>query len=257
MTILLACRWKEGGKCATLGECEPREVFTNFTDCNDVYNAGNRRDGLYYIRPSGWNDLPFEVFCNMSIDGGRWTVFQRRVNGSTNFYRNWTEYKEGFGAKQHEFWLGNEKLHHLTQQATYEYRVDFVYGSSSYYHKYSNFHIDDETKSYRITNVGTRTGTKGDSFQSIQNTPFSTYDEDNDGRSLNCAEGHRSGWWHGATFYTYSYSYCDYFTSRNTNGHCSNANLNGDYNGGNGENIYDYLDYCYLKYTEMKIRRIP
>ncbi|KAJ8033441.1 Tenascin-X [Holothuria leucospilota] len=250
-----ACRWREQDNPS---ECD---LSTTFKDCDDVWNNNynNRQDGIYCIRPTGWTEPPFKVRCNMTIDGGRWTVFQRRLDGTTDFYRNWDEYKEGFGDLEHEFWLGNEKLHYITQQATYEYRIDFVWSSSSYHNKYTNFQVDDETQKYRLANVGTRTGTRGYSLHSIQNTPFSTHDEDNDGRSYDCAKGHRSGWWHGAYFYT-GYNECCYFESGGTLVLCSYANPNGVYNGGNGEIIFDHYNYfdfyCNQKYTELKIRRV-
>ncbi len=48
-----------------------------------------------------------------------WTVIQRRINGTIDFYREWNEYKNGFGDLQTEFWLGNEKIHQLTNQGQY------------------------------------------------------------------------------------------------------------------------------------------
>ncbi|KAJ8024084.1 Fibrinogen C domain-containing protein 1 [Holothuria leucospilota] len=83
------------------------ERCVNFIDCLDLFNANFTENGVFMIKPLDWPGAPIKVYCNMT-DGGGWTVFQRRLDHSINFYRNWTCYKEGFGSLDHEHWLGNE-----------------------------------------------------------------------------------------------------------------------------------------------------
>ena len=68
---------------------------------------------MYTVNPA--NKTSFEVYCDMKTDGGGWTVFHKRFNGFVGFYRNWDEYKKGFGDLRGEYWLGNEKIHQLTE----------------------------------------------------------------------------------------------------------------------------------------------
>ena len=59
----------------------------------------------------------------METSPGRgWTIFQRRVDGSENFYRNWN-YRTGFGNLSGEFWLGLDKIHRLSASGQNVLRV--------------------------------------------------------------------------------------------------------------------------------------
>uniref|UniRef100_A0A8C1AF94 Fibrinogen C domain containing 1a n=1 Tax=Cyprinus carpio carpio TaxID=630221 RepID=A0A8C1AF94_CYPCA len=73
-------------------------------DCSDIYASGQREDGIYSVFPTHYPE-GFQVFCDMTTDGGGWTVIQRREDGSVNFFRDWEAYREGFGKITGEHWL--------------------------------------------------------------------------------------------------------------------------------------------------------
>ncbi|PIK61775.1 putative fibrinogen-like protein 1 [Apostichopus japonicus] len=135
-------------------------VDGSLIDCHAIYTAGCMMSGIYKITPNGWTEGPFEAYCDMettvpnfnSCKGRRWTVFQRCVNGSVDFNRNWTSYKDGFGQLDHEFWLGNEKLHYLTKEpGTYRLRIDLVSNSGTTYHAcYKEINIKEEGEKYEL-----------------------------------------------------------------------------------------------------------
>lgn len=73
------------------------------------------------------------------------------MDGSENFERNWNEYKNGFGVPGQELWLGNDKMHFITNQKDYELRMDMVnLNGNAYFAKYSLFRIKNEDSNYQM-----------------------------------------------------------------------------------------------------------
>ena len=177
----------------------------------------------------------------METDGGGWTVFQRRQDGSVDFYRYWTDYENGFGNLTGEFWLGLSKIHRLTKEGSNTLRVDLGdFEGNTAYANYSTFSISDGSTEYILT-VGGYSGTAGDSMFVHNGMRFSTRDNDNDLWSeANCAQDFTGAWW---------YRYCYY---SNLNGHYFNSSTSNDQG-----IIWYWLEKAHnsLKFTEMKTRR--
>ncbi|XP_078686728.1 microfibril-associated glycoprotein 4-like [Branchiostoma floridae x Branchiostoma belcheri] len=214
-------------------------------DCMELLSTGHDVSDVYTIYPDGDGKSPVHVYCDMDTDGGGWTLFQKRQDGSVSFYRDWQAYKTGFGDLRGEFWLGNDNLHRLTAQDVYELRVDLEdFEGNTAYAKYNIFRVEDEVHKYRLTISGYN-GTAGDAmtdpFHPHDGMYFSTRDRENDiHTSEHCAQVYKGAWWYEK---------------------CHRANLNGLYHGGahqsfaDGVNWFPWKGYDYsLKTTEMKIR---
>ncbi|XP_071792654.1 microfibril-associated glycoprotein 4-like [Asterias amurensis] len=178
-------------------------------DCWDHFQNGQRSNGIYTIFLKG-KTVGVDVYCYMdsNVAGGGWTRIQRRESGNVDFYRNWTEYKTGFGNLNGEFWLGLENIHLLTSQDDYQLRVWLSYYGWTYA-MYDSFHVSDENSNYTLT-INTFTGgaETGDSMIEHNGMPWSTYDNDNDNAEGNCAEIYHGAWWYND---------------------CQTSNLNGPY----------------------------
>ncbi|XP_062575972.1 techylectin-5A-like [Saccostrea cucullata] len=206
-------------------------------DCQDLLLRGYRESKVYTIYPN--KGTGFQVYCDQRNDGGGWTVIQRRQDGSENFFRNWNDYKNGFGNLSNEFWLGNEKIHTITNSRDYTLRINLKdFSRNSRYASYKKFSVGNEASGY-ILKVSGYSGNAGDSFMSRHNNvKFVTKDH---GDREGCAKSHKGGWWYKS---------------------CHLSNLNGLYLKGkhksyaNGVNWYHWKGYHYsLKFTEMKIRK--
>ena len=179
----------------------------------------------------------------METDGGGWTVFLRRQDGSVNFDRNWVDYEKGFGSLSGEFWLGLSKIHRLTPDGQNSLRVDLGdFESNTAYAQYSEFEILDDAAQYAIV-LKDYNGTAGDSLISAHNIMrFSTKDKDQDiHKEWHCAKLNNGGWWFSGCF----------------SSHLTGLFVPGG-SSGNWVGIiwYEWKGSEYsLKFTEMKVRR--
>jgi len=193
-----------------------------------------------------------KVYCDTVTDGGGWLVVQRRIDGSENFDRDWSEYEQGFGTlpaddtdTSGEFWLGLYSLNCLTSQGQWEMRIDYksTNGKTGYL-SYSNFRVGSASTKYQLTISG-YDGATTDPFYTIypfnkyatlNGLKFTTKDRDNDEWSGgNCATdewvGITYGWWYRI---------------------CSYIRLNGPYK--HSHTVYLDNEWYSLLFTEIKIR---
>ena len=127
-----------------------------YKNCAEVYKSGDKISGVYKIDPDGLGE--FEVFCDQKTDGGGWTVFQKRFDGSVDFYLGWDAYKRGFGNLYGEFWLGLDKIHRLTRSSSNKLRVDLKdKNDKTTFAEYSSFSVGSETAKYKLS-VGSYSG---------------------------------------------------------------------------------------------------
>ncbi|XP_050783045.1 ficolin-1-like [Gopherus flavomarginatus] len=210
-------------------------------NCKELLAKGNVLSGWYTIYPKGCTAM--RVLCDMDTDGGGWIVFQRRADGSVDFFRDWDTYKRGFGSSLTEFWLGNDNIHLLTSIGANELRIDLRdFENNHVFAKYKSFKILDESEKYKLILGDFSNSTAGDSLAVHRNKFFTTKDRDNDRASINCATLYKGAWWYS---------------------NCHDSNLNGRYWLGAHNSIGDGINWhasrgnkYSFKLSEMKFRPV-
>ncbi|XP_017465768.1 PREDICTED: ryncolin-1-like [Rhagoletis zephyria] len=209
--------------------------------------AGSFKSGIYTIKYQRFGDEPFKVWCDEDTDFGGWIVIQRRVSADVDFYRDWQQYKKGFGELSGNYWIGLNKLHALTASCEQELYIKMeASNGTKYYAKYDLFVIGSEEEDYVLRTLGNYTGNARHGLRYHKGSKFSTFDRDNDANpGINCAERWRGAWW-----YT----------------ECYMSNLNGDYsqkdNGQgvtwNGIQMDESLEFAQMmiRPTEKCIKRL-
>ncbi|XP_011196337.3 ficolin-1-like [Zeugodacus cucurbitae] len=173
------------------------------TNCVDaVRSAGSAaKSGIYQIQlPLGnWTHRHFYVYCLLDGNGGDpWLLMQRRQDGEIDFFRDWHDYKTGFGNIARSFWMGFDKLHAITQMQLHELQIELHdFNDTVKYANYETFAVGNEIEKYTLKILGKYSGSAGDG-KIFYNSgkKFTTHDVDNDGYSWNCAVKYRGGWWY-------------------------------------------------------------
>ena len=78
------------------------------TDCQDAFENGERDSGgIFFLKPDpDWQII--KAVCQFDSTSG-WTVIQRRLDGSVDFFRYWNDYVSGFGFVSGEYWIGERE----------------------------------------------------------------------------------------------------------------------------------------------------
>ncbi|XP_053404923.1 fibrinogen-like protein 1 [Mercenaria mercenaria] len=233
--------------CPVNSTPSPNESMTSDKSCLELYDNGFKSNGIYKIEIE--HKRKVSIYCDMTTDGGGWTVFQRRQDGSVNFSRYWNEYETGFGNLTGEFWLGNKYLNLLTDNyEQHQLRIELEdHDGNRAYAKYSSFKVGSKRINYTLE-VSGYTGSAGDSLANSNlygphdQMEFTTRDADNDKyEGGNCASDWDGGWWFN---------------------NCFDSNLNGLYQGQSKcETEWKCIvwntwkgAHRSMKFTEMKFR---
>ncbi|XP_071549202.1 uncharacterized protein [Panulirus ornatus] len=180
-------------------------------DCAGHQSKGATESGMYEIFPSECRAV--RVWCDLTTDGGGWTVFLNRQEQpqQENFTRTWDDYRGGFGDVTKEYWLGNEVLHQLTAKDAHVLRVDAEdFSGSRRWGVWGRFRVEDEEHNYKLLAVMySSNSTLGDGLLWHSGMQFSTIDRDNDKHKVftehvtsslalpgSCAHEYKGGWWY-------------------------------------------------------------
>ena len=192
----------------------------------------------------------------METEGGGWTVFQRRQDGSVNFFpRSFNDYIGGFGDRNGEFWLGLEAIHRLaptqSDRSVTTLRVDLRDSQGNPGNAtFETFGLLNSDNQYQLIIARYSGGNAGDSLTQHTGSPFYTPDRDVGHPTLgaDCANQAKGAWWFRNT--RTEENVCSRFSSH----------LNGLYSpNGNQRSGIQWTSFTggfeALSFSEMKLRR--
>ncbi|KAK6102839.1 Fibrinogen beta and gamma chains C-terminal globular domain family protein [Brugia pahangi] len=195
---IFGCDCPLGYSRTSFGLCIPFLAPVFSSDCADLQRRYHfLGSGLFKLNDWSCSKpemCPFIAHCEMDLFGGGWTIIMQRFNTSLSFDKDILEYENGFELDNSNFWIGLERMHHLTSrpQCPNELllRLRTAINGQIILVRYSHFIVYERLLNYRL-NIGSiiygnGTNTINELAQS-QLCPFVTSAE------KGCIDG--GGWW--------------------------------------------------------------
>ena len=163
------------------------------------------------------------------------TVFQKRFDGSVDFYLNYKPYQDGFGTPDGEHWLGLDKIRRLSELNGMMLRIDLCGNSGCSFARYETFSIGSSTDGYRLAvSDFDSSSTLVQRLLYHNGMKFSAQDKDQDAYSTaNCAVNAAGAWWYRKVSLFVSRSLISFRRQHQlifAYFQCHEVNLNGRYN---------------------------
>ena len=202
------------------------------------------------------HELELQAYCDMDTDGGGWTVFQRRQDGSESFLHGLNEYITGFGDLNGEFWLGLDAIHRLaptqSDRRVTSLRVDLRDSQGNPGNAtFETFGVLNSDTQYQLVVSRYSGGNAGDSLIQHTGSRFYTpgYDVGHPAFGADCANQLKGAWWFVNVRGT---NPCQEFTSH-LNGLYTPTS--GDQRSGIQWKSFTGNQFEALSFSEMKLRK--
>ena len=152
-------------------------------------NSQNQ-DGVY---PISVNNETIQVYCDISKGG--WTRVMNRINYASDFYKNWTEYKAGFGDVKRDHWLGFDSILKIMSNGEFIARFEFETVDAKDFFELDSFKISNESEKYKwkLGKLANRSIDVATVYH--DENKFSTWDNINDPGNKDCPRWFQAGWW--------------------------------------------------------------